>query len=264
MKKFEKYLHRKNALIPKIHQDILKKGAEIPITSILDRNDINQLLDDGYLACENGFCRLPDESTFVAVLTQMPGVTLEMIDWWFWWHAAEPIRYQIWYPAMHFDNKADFGEYYHDNTKTYSERLHLSSHLVTEDVGLGRDKILIDFMHPIAFGFDANQLNLEKETIICAKVGAPDKGVWGTEMCHFVRTTPEGVEMRSRFWIGNKITRMSGFGKTILNAILNRPFVKRNLIPREVGLSMFHHCSQEYHNLAAILPTLYEEERQAD
>ena len=260
MTKFHKYLNRKNAEMPKQHLDILQKQEEMAANLVLQRSEVNKLLDIGYLEGENGFRQLEDGSTYVAVLTEMPNVTIEMIDWWFWWHAAKGIRYQIWYPDMHFDIDSDFGGYYYDDTKTYRERLHLSSHLVTEDVGLGRDKILIDFMPPAQFGYDADRLNPDKETIICARVGSSDKGVWGTEMCHYVRTTDKGVEMRSRFWIGNKVYRMGGFAQGLLNAILNKPFVKKKLIPKELGSSMFHHCSQEYHNLAKILPQLYEEE----
>ena len=137
--------------------------------------------------------------------------------------------------------------------------MHLSSHLVTEDVGLGKDKILIDFMHPGKFGYDSQKLNSDN-TIICARVGSPEKSVWGTEMCHFVRKAGQGVEMRSRFWIGHNVERMSGFAKGLLNTILNRPSVKRKLIPKGVGKAMFYHCSQEYHNLADILPQVYQEE----
>ena len=133
---------------------------------------------------------------------------------------------------------------------------------MTEDVGTGKEKIMIDFMSPAEFGFDAVRLDSKKETVICARVGSPDQGVWGTRMCHYVRTTKEGVEMRSRFWIGHQVQRMGGFAQGLLNSILNKPFVKKKLIPKALGKAMFHHCSQEYHNLAAILPQVYQEEAQ--
>ncbi len=260
MTSYTKYLQGPNTPIPEEHSTILAKGEEMTSDRVLPRTGINKLLDAGYLPGENGFRREPDGSTYVSVLTQMPKVSIDMIDWWFWWHAAEGQRYQIWYPDMHYDISADFQGYYDDDSKTYRERLHLSTHLVTEDVGLGKDKILIDFMSPGTFGFDESRLHPHKETVICARVGAPDKGVWATEMCHFVRTTKEGVEMRSRFWIGHKVYRMGGFAQGLLNVILNRSFVKSQLLPKEIGIKMFHHCSQEYHNLANLLPQLYPEE----
>lgn len=83
-------------------------------------------------------------------------------------------------------------------------------------------------MSPEEFGFDKTKLrSLKESTIICAKVGIFGKRVWHTKMCHFVKKNGGGIEMKSRFWIGNKIQRMDKFGQNIFNAILNKPFVKR-------------------------------------
>mgnify|MGYP000382983350 CR=1 FL=1 len=66
--------------------------------------------------------------------------------------------------------------------------------------------------------------------------------------------------MRSRFWMGRKVYHMRQFTQGLLNTIVNKPFVKRKLLSKEIGIKMFHHCSQEYHNLAELLPKLYVEE----
>jgi hypothetical protein len=262
MKNYVEYLNRKNSQIPKINKEILEKGKDIPQKEVLRIEDINQLLKDGYLNYENGFFHFEDKSAYAAVLTKMPKVSIEMIDWWFWWHAKEPLRYKIWYPEMHFDISSDFGEYYHDEPKTYRERLHLSKHFVTEDIGTGKEKIVINFMPPKKFGFNKNKLkNENEETIICAKVGDLKKRVWHTKMCHAVRKVEEGVEMRSRFWMANKVERMDKFGKEILNSILNKSFIKKKLLPNKLGKYMFHHCSQEYNNLKDILPEIYQNEK---
>jgi len=255
--KLEKYLNRQNAPIPQEHLDILKSNNDIPEAKVLARAEVNKLLMLEYIDSENGYRRNNDGSTYVAVLTKMPKVTLEMIDWWFWWHAAESVRYQIWYPEMHYDIEADFGTSYNDDSKSYRERLQLSTHYVTEDIGLGKENIVIDFKSPSEFGFDTDLIDAKKQSIICARVGSQKTGIWGVEMCHFVRVTNEGVEMRSRFWMGYKVQRMNKFGARILNTILNQSFIKRTLIPKNIGHNMFHHCSQEYHNLAKLLPDLY-------
>jgi len=194
MSKFQKYLDRPNADMPAEHISIMQHKKDIPKSSILARTAVNKLLNAGYLECESGHHLNEDGSHYVTVLTKIPGVTLDMIDWWFWWHPAEGVRYQIWYPEMHYDTECDFGGHYDDESKTYRERLHLSTHFVTEDIGIGKDKLTIDFMSPSDFGYDANKLNPDKETIICARVGSPKTGMWGVEMCHFVRVTDDGVE----------------------------------------------------------------------
>jgi len=259
--KFEKYLSKENSPMPKEHLDILEKGENLEADIVLPRSEINRLFDSGYLAGESGYRLNDDGSSYVSALTKMPGVTIEMIDWWFWWHAKEGVRYQIWYPDMHYDIAADFQGHYEDSKKSYQERLHHSVHLVNEDIGLGKGNILIDFMSPAAFGFDENKLN-DDVTIICARAGSTDTGTWATDMCHFVRATEDGVELRSRFWFGYKVRRINGFGQPFFNTILNQPFVKRKLLPPTFGKALFHHCSQEFHNLAEILPQVYQEESQ--
>jgi len=78
MEKFEKYLTRKNAAMPEEHLAILEKDKKMPAASALQRKDINKLFEPGYLAGENGYCRMDNGSMYTAVLTKMPNVTLDM------------------------------------------------------------------------------------------------------------------------------------------------------------------------------------------
>ena len=195
---------------------------------------------------ENGFHHFEDGSAYVACLTKMPGVTIEVLYWWFQWHAKSGIRYRIWYPEKHFDARTD------------STGL---THYVTEDVGVGKQKLIIRFMTPAEFGFDRGKiekLDFNSTAIICAKVGTqiPFHIVWRTKMCHMAREIDGGIELRSRFWIGEEID-VSGPAGKFLKWLLNRLSIKRRIIPRRIGWHMFHHCAQEYHNLAEILPEIY-------
>ncbi len=253
MSKYATYLDRPMAPIASDHDEIIKRNTDISASDILARSYINRLLDTGYHNCESGFHRLPNGSVYVAVCIDMPNVTIEMINWWFWWHAVEDIRYQIWYPGMHYAIQADFNGHYDDDSLTYTRRLQMSQHRVTENVGTGHEELLIDFMSPKDFGFDTSRIDPATETIVCARVGSTDRKVYGTEMCHYVRSTERGVEMRSRFWIGTKLRRMK---RSIVNDpihwFLNEPLIKKSIIPKELPVKMFHHCSQEYHHLASI------------
>ena len=51
--------------------------------------DLDRLLDPAPLAVETGWCTLPDGVGYVAVRTPMPGVSGEMVDWWFDWHPRD-------------------------------------------------------------------------------------------------------------------------------------------------------------------------------
>ena len=64
--------------------------------------DINRMFDDGYLPCEFGLFKCPDGGSIMANLTDMPGVTPEMFDWWFAWHGLDTFRYVIWDKDDHY------------------------------------------------------------------------------------------------------------------------------------------------------------------
>ncbi|MEM1576009.1 MAG: hypothetical protein QXT98_00675 [Archaeoglobaceae archaeon] len=251
MSGYEKFLTRGNVPLPETHLKIINEGKDIPSEGVLMFSEKDKLLEEGYHLFENGFHHFKDGSAYVACLTKMPKVSIEMLYWWFWWHSKEGIRYRIWYPEKHFDVHTDSTGF---------------THYVTEDIGTGKQKLIIQFLTPLKFGFDTKKLenvDFDKVAIICARVGIKRAWftVWHTKMCHFVRKAQEGVELRSRFWIGERL-EVEGFGGKILSWLLNRPIIKRRVIPRDVGKHMFHHCAQEYHNLSEILPEIYNEESQ--
>ena len=74
----------------------------------------------------------------------------------------------------------------------------------------------------------------------------------GLPVCfvHLVRNVDDGIEVRNRFWVGYQIVDK----KPVL--ALPEGFS----IPEEACRGLFQHDVQEFANLAAILPTLYEEQ----
>ena len=47
--------------------------------------------------CQVGYGVQDDGTAFVCNTTYMPGVTSEMLDWWFPWHSVgSDLRYKIW------------------------------------------------------------------------------------------------------------------------------------------------------------------------
>lgn len=63
---------------------------------------------------------------------------------------------------MYYDIFVDFKGYYYDEDKIFWEWLYVSIYLVIEDVGVGKDKIFIDFMLLGDFGFDESWLYFEE------------------------------------------------------------------------------------------------------
>lgn len=69
--------------------------------------DCDQILLDKELQQQIGYSILPNGGWYVAMKSLMPNVTKEMVDWWFWWHAQDPIRYKMWFPNTHKCNAYD-------------------------------------------------------------------------------------------------------------------------------------------------------------
>lgn len=252
MHELAEYLERPSAAIA---AEVFEALAEGPIdpSMALPAGELDRLLEPGYLEAETGFCTNADGSGYVAVLTRMPGVTAEMIEWWFEWHPHDPVRYRIWYPEMHFDTGFEPAKV------PGAKPFHGTVHHPVEDIGLGRARIRIEFVDPVAFGFPRHDFAPATcSTIICGYVGDDVRRVRHTRLCHFVRDTDDGVEMRSRFWIGNRISLYSEspLAKPV-NRLLNTRLIRSRAVPKRAPRALAQHCAQEYANLAAMLPELW-------
>ena len=205
--------------------------------------DLNDFLNPGYLPREIGYCLLPDGAGYVSSHIKMPGVTTEMFDWWFAWHALEPLRYKIWDPEDHFDLQisGDDRKRLLDTSIPIRERNWGCTHQVVEDVGMGRANIPIRFQSPEEFGFDMQRFKSPyAETAVCAN----------STMCHFVRAIEGGIELRTRFW----------FGYTLENG---KPVRRHDFrVPEQQMRALNLHCIKEYTHLARILPVIHAEEHE--
>lgn len=257
-KPYASYFERAPAQVPAEIVQAIQAGSMDP-KKALPFEMINDLLNPDYHAVETGYCHMPDNSAYVAVLTKMPGLTGEMIDWWFWWHAFEDLRYKIWYPGKHVGVRIQNRDQLSDLKLSLRERYWHNPNFPTEDIGIGTDTLRITFISPEEFGFDASRFEQANvATIISARVGSESRHVEHTDMCHFVRKTSDGVEMRSRFWIGRKLCLIRFREDSFVNRhIVNTKLVRNRSIPIDAPHQMAMHCAQEYNNLKELLPELY-------
>ena len=204
-----------------------------------------RLLDPRPLSLEMGVVRLDSGVLHVAARTDMPGCKGKMFEWWFRF-ACDTEQYAWWHPLDHGSSR----------WVETSPQTHIgSTHLVNERLGPDApfEDLAIHFVDPAELFGAAYGAALESgdvSAVVAAQLGfgdaplvddrgRPNRG----RMAHICRDTPEGMVLRSRFWLGE------GTGAPA-DAL-------RELIRDEVGLGLLHHAHTEFKYLSRILPALY-------
>lgn len=230
-------------------------GEPIAAADALALADVDRLLDPAPLAAETGWCSLRDGVGYVAVRTAMPRVTGAMVDWWFDWHPRDPVRYRIWHPLAHRDNRLQA-------TATPGAKPHWGTvHHPVEDLGAGVVHARIRFQRPSAMGFASDSLEDPRvATIVCGMAGDDRLRVEHSPMVHVFLREGDGVVLRSRFWLGAGLRPyLPGPLAGAAGWALNRPVVRRRALPADIPRALATHCAEEFANLAALLPELYAE-----
>ena len=254
---YSKYYYREMARPNPELMGILAKGPMDP-DKALPLSGINQLLDPGYHDVETGYCITNDGLGYVAVNNVFPGCTIDMMRWWFVWHAAGGnLRYRIWDPKDHVtiaiadqdrrkiaDPATPLGDKYTD-----------VAHFVVEDTGGGLESIVIRFLKVRDMGFDMDKFRASPTLEIVGGYGTSEfrereAGFKASAvMMHTMREIDGGIEFRTRFWMGARLVEGRAMNVT-------PPWVR---IPIEAPMGLAFHNVVEYSNLAAILPEIYAE-----
>ena len=218
-------------------------GMEFAPEGGLPVNEINRMLDGGELDGEYGLFALPDGGTMIANRLTLPGVTPEMVDWWFAWHGLDTMRYIIWDRDDHIYCQTQNVTQALDASLSLRERYWNTTHIVREGLLDGDDPypVEIQFVPPERVGFDPERLSVFPGTIIATP--GP------VMMIHFVRPIDGGSELRTRFWMGYVSTP---------DGVVHVPD-----FPRDVNLcrALLCHGVKEFTHLAEILPELYRKYR---
>lgn len=251
---YAKYMAAHTAPVPAPVATAYRHGPtpseQIPEFSAL----ASDLSPHGVAAVETGYGHTTSGAVWVAVHTEMPGVSAAMWDWWFAWHTAESARYKLWHPDAHLycgiarDRSA---EQICDREKYIGNIAY-----VDEYIGPKLQQLAIAFTDPRAHGFDVP----DQHTIILGRVGsivAPVDLGW---LAHQVRPTPAGCEMRSRFYLNLHGLHQPDLARAA-QAIERGPAVDPRDLVLDVDLAreLLLHCGQEMNHLAGFLPQLYHE-----
>lgn len=238
---YSKYLSMPNVCISSDVEAKIEKSANI---TALPFSELNKILENQNMQNEIGTVKLPDGSFLVSMTCPMPSVTKEMVEWWFWWHPQENVRYQMWYPGEHISIS-----YSKKDSKYFSQRVmppfQENTQYPVEKIGNMKLPLAISFKTPQNFGFSEKEMKKSGVSIIiCGDVGVGKGLFYHTKMAHIFFERDGGLFMVSRFWIGANL-KSSFFRKIIAN--------------EKTAKDMARHCCVEYRNFAAKIPQLYKE-----
>jgi hypothetical protein len=231
---------------------------------------VRRLSARGYHKMETGWTHTARGTLVIACLTDMPGVTAEMWDWWFGWHTCDTARYKLWHPDAHIFSAVG-EDRSGDRTLTDRQRYRNNVSYVDEYIGAMLTRLAIRFVDPIRLGFEESP----GSTYICARVGTSHLPIATGWLVHQVRPTDRGTEMRSRFFLGHPqvldlpvhavsrplAARMftNRAGRLAMTPVINA--VGRRATRAQVGHDLLHHCAAEMNHLASFLPELFAEFR---
>jgi hypothetical protein len=216
-----------------------------PLLSAPELDQAASLLDPRPQAVETGVQRLASGQLHVAARTDMPGCTGAMFEWWFRF-APDSRQYAWWHPVDHVSSA----------WRETSPITHIgSTHVVEERLNGSEVQMLqIHFIDPREiFGADAFEDALaigNISAVVAAQLGNGPEPVLDDRgrpnmgrMTHICRDTPDGMVLRSRFWLG---------GGTGLP-----PEVLLEIIPDSLGLDLMVHAHTEFKYLSRYLPSIY-------
>lgn len=232
-----------NKPVPPVPEDIRQQLGMQALTLTAFENK-NLILQSTGLRSEVGYRSFPNGNYLVSMTCPMPGITPDMIRWWFWWHPQENIRYQLWFPGEHYANayaKKD-AAYFRQKTLPMFQP---NTQYPTERIAGVRMPLRIDFVHPGDFGFSESAMQENDiPLIVCGHVSAFGGLIPHTEMAHIFCQTEDGLQLSSRFWIGQT---------------LKGPLLRKLILTDRTARGMAEHCCVEYRRLAEILPGLYDD-----
>ena len=147
--------------------------------------EISSLLDPGYLRAETGYCTHEDGRGYVAVLTKMPGVTAEMLDWWFDWHPRDPLRYRIWFPRITSTSALN-------RRSAGAKAFYNTVHHPVEESASGATASALSFSIRSSSGSRKGRCRVRTAPHRLRLAGDDKRHARHTKMCHFARETGEG------------------------------------------------------------------------
>lgn len=218
-----------------------------------DKRNTAGIIDAGYSGFDTAVERQSNGIYRVRALTRMPKVTPDMVRWWFTDYLQTTEHYKWWHPTAHV--------WMDWENKTPGEIVG-ASHLVHEYIGDELNKLRIHFVdHREVLGDVAIP---DDSFMLCARVGMLDQPINIAKMCHYVRSTPWGAEMRSTFWLGDIGVRDNEDENQLTASPItwagNTAIARLFAVNEQTAIDLMTHAIEEMGYLSDFLPELYNRE----
>lgn len=211
--------------------------------------DTSGVLDESDAAFKPGVERQPNGVYRVRALTRMPDAKAEMVRWWFADYLQTTEHYKRWHPEAHL---------WMDWENKRPGKIIGAAHLVHETLGSDPEvqKLRIEFVEPTEFLPEWR--DAPDRTAICARAGLLEEPMNVSTMCHIVRDTEYGAEMRSVFWLGHIAKREGNAQVSSIEGLLGNTWMARSIMLDEAfANNLKTHAIEEMGYLADFLPELY-------
>lgn len=178
-----------------------------------------------------------------------------MVAWWFWWHSVEAVRYSLWFPYNHVSALAMNRDVLTAPGLTHEQRYIGNTHEITEYIGPGRTDVRISFVDPHELGVDTTGVVAHA----CGNVSLQRPSLRIATMVHLWRTVPDGLELRSRYWLADRTEIALGpLGELDVTTPARVLGLKERLAGARLAYEQLVHDQVEFTHLASLLPSLWE------
>ena len=232
-----KYYYEGPAPLSLENQRATSPGNPIDPKDAIYPDQLNKLVDHSPIEPETGYCVLPDGVGYAAVCTKMTGITMPMIGWFGKWKMEDPLNYALWCPGAHIRHTEEW---------------------CCEDLGFGLVDLTLRNAYTMEdFGFDPKNTTPESGFVMAAggnwhmkcRTAAPDEPPYEVLIFHTVRRIKEGLEWRTRFYIGYRLEK----GK------YTRELLPGQVVTEEMARCFAEHSAYEMATRQRDLPALYAE-----
>jgi hypothetical protein len=219
-----------------------------------DRAGLDSLLDRDSHDVETGYCEMPDRSAYAASRVLFRGATPEMLEWWFWWHAVDPVRYALWHRYTRvvvkpLDPRAARGRATDDLD---------AGDAVDGPLGPDAVPVTVAFLDPSDVGFDTARF-AEAGIVAhsCARVSLRWPQFEAATIVHLARAAEDGLEVRSRYWIGRDAQFRALWASSAAAGPTATPEPEPRMKGAEIAREQLLHTQTVFTHLSAVLADLY-------